>query len=717
MRFSNRILKASLMGAAAIGALATGALAQPNADEMDDGADVITVYGTTNPLPALNYPGQVSVIDREEIETLAPSSLSDVLRDVPGIEFSGGPRRTGETPSIRGLSGQNVLILLDGARQSFISAHDGRFFVDPDLIGTVEVVRGPASALYGSGAVGGVLALETVDADDLLGEGESVGLRGRIGYQSVNEETQASVTAYTKQEKLDLLASFGVRQSGDIELGTGVDLASDDDLNTALVKVGYQLTDAFEVEGSWQRFENTAIEPNNGQGVAGTGDSILDRDVEKDIQSDSYRLGLAFDPSSDLINSSLTIYQTTSSVEEFDQSVPRTTIREIETTGVSLRNASLFQMGQTDLTFTLGGDWYTDEQVGTDSETADGSRGGVPNGQTEFTGLFAQIEAIVPRPLGLPGELVLIPSIRYDEFESEADGLSTTSEDDAVSPRYAASYGPVPWFRVFASYSEGFRAPSINELFLEDTHFPVPHPILFDPMMGNFTMVNNNFVPNPDLVPEKTETTEYGVGVDFKNVIDQGDRFQGKVSHYESDVEDLINLFVDFAYDPTCFSPPFFPCTAGTTSSVNVDDAELDGIEAEFRYDSDRWFAKATYSSVDGTNAATGEDLGTLTPDRTALHLGWKLPAYNLTLGTRAQFADDFERRGLNDLDELEVVEARDGYSVVDVYATWRPAAAEGLRIDMGIDNLFDEDYERVFEGVSEPAQNVKISATWEWGR
>ncbi|MEM9055613.1 MAG: TonB-dependent receptor plug domain-containing protein, partial [Pseudomonadota bacterium] len=180
--------------------------------------DTVTVYGTSNPIPVFDYPGQVTVVDREALETLAPSAISDALRDVPGLDFGFGPRRTGELPSIRGLSGQNVLILLDGARQSFTSAHDGRFFVDPELIGTAEVVRGPASALYGSGAVGGVLAFESVDADDLLADDEVWGARTRVGYQSVNEEALASITGYARQGGFDGIASFGIRQSGDIEL-------------------------------------------------------------------------------------------------------------------------------------------------------------------------------------------------------------------------------------------------------------------------------------------------------------------------------------------------------------------------------------------------------------------------------------------------------------------------------------------------------------------
>lgn len=696
------------------------AMAQDTASDAQElREETVTVYGTSNPLPVFDYPGQVTVVDREALETLAPSAISDALRDVPGLDFVGGPRRTGELPTLRGLSGQNVLILLDGARQSFTSAHDGRFFVDPELIGTAEVVRGPASALYGSGAVGGVLAFESVDADDLLADDEAWGARARFGYQSVNEETLASLTAYTRQGAFDGIASFGIRQSGDIELGSGVDLPSDDDIQTALLKGSYDLTDALNVEASWQRFTNTAIEPNNGQGTLGTGDGVLDRSVEKDIATDTFRLGLTFNPvSNDWIDLGLNAYQTSSDVDEFDATVPRITVRDIETTGLNLRNASRFALGAADMTLTIGGDWYKDEQVGTDDQTADGTRGGVPNGESEFTGIFAQLETILPTPAG---QFVIIPGVRYDEFESSSTiAPGQDNFDDAVSPRFAVSFAPqgAEWLRLFGSYSEGFRAPSVNELYLDGVHFQIPHPVLFNPAMGSFIFAPNNFVPNPDLVPEDTETIEFGTGVDFRKIFDESDRLQAKVSYFETDADNLINLSVNVVPDATCFAPPFFqPCTFGTSKSANVDRAELEGWEGELHYDSDRFFARASFSSIEGTDVSDGSDLGSLTPDRLALNFGVKLPEWNTRLGARVQHASDFEQRVSDGAGGFTVQDERDGYVVLDVYATYRPVFVDGLRLDLGVDNLLDEDYERVFAGVSEPGTNFKIAASWQFGK
>ena len=676
-------------------------------------ADEVTVYGTSNPIPVFEYPGQVSVVTRDEIERLIPSTPADLMKSVPGVEFSGGPRRTGMVPSIRGLSGDNVLILLDGARQSFSSGHDGRFFLEPDLIQTAEIVRGPASALYGSGAVGGVLAFETSDAADLLRDGETIGARLRAGYQSVNEEASATVTAYGVTGALDALASLSVRQSGDIGLGSGADLPSDDEITSGLAKLGYQFTPALRGELSWQGFSNSAVEPNNGQGTGSTGDPLLDRDVEKSIDADTLRGQLTFNPETDLIDARATVYRQVTNVDEYDETIPRTTGREIETTGFSARNASRFDLGGVATTLTIGGDWYEDTQTGTDTDTVTGIRGGVPNASAEFTGLFAQVEAELDQPLGLPGQLILIPGIRYDEFESSSELNAETASREEISPRFAASYGPVNWFRLFASYAEGFRAPSVNELYLDGVHFSVPHPTLFNPATGSMVFVNNNFIPNANLKPETSETVEIGFGLDFQNLVAQGDRLQGKISWYESDVEDLINLGVDFTYDPTCFvGPTFFPCTAGTTYSDNVSSAELSGVELEAAYEAEAFYANLSFSSIEGTDLTTGEDLGTLTPDRLVVDLGWYTPDRDVRIGSRFRFAGDYERQDGSGA----IVEAREGYSVVDLYASWSPGFADSLRVDFGIENVFDEDYERVFEGVSEPARNFKIAASYQFG-
>ncbi len=694
-------------------------------DQSEEQIETMTVYGTTNPLPVFDFPGHVTVVDRDELEARAPSSIADALRDVPGLDFRGGPRRTGELPAIRGLTGENVLVLLDGARQNFISAHDGRFFVDPELVGRAEVLRGGSSALYGSGAVGGVLAIESVTASDL--SDQPWGFRFRTGYQSVNDEALGSATAFARRGGFDGIASFGIRQSGDISLGSGIDLPSNDEIDTALIKGRQTLSEALSIDFSWQRFGNKAIEPNNGQGVLGTGNDLLDREVDKDIDSNTFKAGLAYYPvDNDWLAVDMTAYLSNADVGEFDPTLPRKTVREVDTVGFNLRNASRIALGGVDTTLTVGADWYRDAQNGADNRSADGNRNGVPDAESEFIGVYGQLEALMDTSAG---RFLLIPGVRYDRFDNSSGAVSAEkNQDEAVSSRFSASFSPASlgWLNLFASYSQAFRAPSVNELYLSGVHFSVPHPVLFNPMRGSFVFASNNFTSNADLVPEQTETFEFGFGFDFSGIFAEGDRAQLKLSRFDIEADDLIGINVTSRPDPSCFVPPFFqPCTFGTTESANISEAELSGWEAELSYRAARLYARLAFASIEGSDRSTGEDLGSLTPDRAALDVGLNLPEADARLGLRLHIADDFKRRaaGTNNIDGLTasggliVVEERDGYSVVDLYATWRPRIArQRLRIDLGIDNLIDEDYERVFQDVSEPGRNYKFAVTWQLG-
>jgi hemoglobin/transferrin/lactoferrin receptor protein len=150
--------------------------------------------------------------------------------------------------------------------------------------------------------------------------------------------------------------------------------------------------------------------------------------------------------------------------------------------------------------------------------------------------------------------------------------------------------------RVFASWSEAFRAPSLNELYLSDTHFSLPHPVLGFP-----TFITNEFIANPDLKPEETETFEIGAGFIQQGVFGTDDRFEIKGAWFQTDATDLINLDVDFAFSPTCFAPPFFqPCSAGTSFSENLDSAELDGFEIAAAYVNGPFELSGALYEVDG---------------------------------------------------------------------------------------------------------------------
>jgi hemoglobin/transferrin/lactoferrin receptor protein len=150
---------------------------EPPADPPVIELEVLTVTATKTERSAFEVPASVSIIGPERIESEQPQSIGDLLEELPTVEVVSGPRRIGETANIRGLDEERIVTTIDGARQNFNIGHQGRFFIEPDLLKQVEIYRGANSALYGSGAIGGVIALTTKDASDLLDPGERFGAR------------------------------------------------------------------------------------------------------------------------------------------------------------------------------------------------------------------------------------------------------------------------------------------------------------------------------------------------------------------------------------------------------------------------------------------------------------------------------------------------------------------------------------------------------------
>jgi hemoglobin/transferrin/lactoferrin receptor protein len=689
--------------------------------------DPISIFATLSPISAFDYPGQVSVVQREEIQTQQANVIGDVLKNVPGVFVDGGPRSQGQVPTIRGFREEDILILVDGVKQSFISGHDGRIFIEPDLLKTVEIVKGPISSLYGSGAIGGVIALTTVDAADFLAPGETAGVRFKIGHQSVNDEMAYSTTAFARSKDgvFDVVASITYRESGDIDLGNGFSLPNEEEITASLLKGTVQLAPDLKFTAAWTHYQNDGVNPNNPQGnnVSNPGAVNPNPDVNRTVESDSVYGKLSFAPTGNpLVDANLLVYFSRHVNEEDDTTTTRFTSREVETTGVKLDNRSRFTIDDaTKLTLTYGAEYYVDDQTGTDNSPVPLANGtpqpkNVPDAKSTFYGAFAQAELTINQPAGLPGEFTLLPGVRWDGFENNYNDTEDYDDfkDQAVSPKIGAAYKPAPWLLVFGNYGEAFRAPSYTELYAQGTHFRFSTSPLF---------LNNIFISNPNLKPQTGVTLEGGIGFDFKDVATSGDRLTVKGSYWTTDAQGYIDLDV-----VTSGCIPQFglrgPIPGSTNqaqcfSQFNNKDAELDGVEVELRYDSSRIFASASYQTIDGKDMDTGLFLGSLYADRVILDAGVKLPEIWSRFGARFTFADQMDKVNPEDEDNNpstpDTRPIRDAYNLIDLYAVIEPTEGplKGFRLDLGVDNITDEAYELIEKGVFEEGINYKAAVSW----
>ena len=196
------VLAAPLLIAATAAAAASATAAETDLPSSGDAVttlDTVVVVSSRAPEPISQVVASVSKIEREELDRRLVRDPSSLVRYVPGVAVVADSHRWGTRGfSIRGLEGNRVRILVDGIALSddysigqFASA--GRDLVDLEAVERVEIQRGPASTLYGSDALAGVVSFRTLDPEALLARsGGSQYLGARLGYDNLDDSFLAS---------------------------------------------------------------------------------------------------------------------------------------------------------------------------------------------------------------------------------------------------------------------------------------------------------------------------------------------------------------------------------------------------------------------------------------------------------------------------------------------------------------------------------------------
>jgi len=649
------------MAVAPMGMHAFGQQATPENNPPVIELDAVTVSATRTESSAFKLPGSVSVIGRERIEEEQPSDLGDLLESLPGVSMSGGPRTAGEVPTIRGLGGDRILIRVDGARRNFASGHDGRVFIEPDLLKQIEVVRGPASSIYGSGALAGVLEMTTKDAGDFLEPGKNFGSKFRGGYQSAAKEKLIGGTMFGRiGDKTEILGDISYRDHSNIRIGGGGKIPeSSGSIASGFVKLGFTPADFQTVKLSAQRYDDDSQVPNNPQGALGSSNAANARHMVQDELNLAYQYD---EPGNDFLNLKANIYGNQLDLEEDQINSTNTETTEFDTWGLDVQNVTLLETSPSILNrLVYGFEFYSDSQDGTENGAGSDDR---PAADAQTYGVFLQDE------ITLLENVTVIPGLRYDSYHRESSGLADTDET-ALSPKIAVGWQALPWLSLHGAYSHAFRAPSFIELYVSGQHF-----------------FGNNFVSNPDLKPEKARTWEGGFGLQFDDVVQANDSLRFKTTVFTETVKDFIKLEV----------------TATTSTFQNVDDVDRRGGEAELAYATPTVSAALGYSVVRAADASNGDSIDSTPADTVNLRLGYKPPSSEF----RFRWESSFVRAQQNaDSDELT-----GGYAVHGLGLTWEPKGRDldGLRVDLAVENLFDKHYERHNASLPEAGLNTKLT-------
>ena len=217
------------------------------AQAADDQAIVVTA--SRAPVAAADSAASVTTYDEEALDDLSLPALPDLLRLSPGVSVATtGPRGTQTQVRIRGAEANHTLVFLDGIRFNDPAAgNEARFeLLTSDALSRLEIVRGPQSALWGSEALGGVIAAET--ADPFRGGG----FEGLAEYGSL-DSARLSGRYAVRAGNVGIMASAGwLRSDGIDSFGAGGERDGFDNLAASL-KIEARPSDAISlgVVGHW----------------------------------------------------------------------------------------------------------------------------------------------------------------------------------------------------------------------------------------------------------------------------------------------------------------------------------------------------------------------------------------------------------------------------------------------------------------------------------
>ncbi|ANS84951.1 Hemoglobin and hemoglobin-haptoglobin-binding protein B [Vibrio scophthalmi] len=224
---------------------------------------VVSATRTNNQLD--DVAASVSVITDTEIENDMVTGLDDLFKYTPGVTVETNARQGVQGINIRGIEGNRIKVLVDGVSQgnqfdsggSFLNS--SRVEVDTDLLKSVEVVKGAASSLQGSDAIGGIVAFETKDPADFL-QGRDVGGHAKFNYSSADRTFSESVALANKVGELESLVAYTRRDGKELE-NFGSPESLDSEANDLLVKLQYQLNQANRIEFSGNYIRNESTGP------------------------------------------------------------------------------------------------------------------------------------------------------------------------------------------------------------------------------------------------------------------------------------------------------------------------------------------------------------------------------------------------------------------------------------------------------------------------
>ena len=692
--------------------------------------DPLVVVASKSPRPLSEIAAQVTVIDVDDIREGMAEDLDGMLKYEPGLEMETAGTRFGATSiNIRGIGGNRVAIEIDGipVRDGFVIgafSNGGRVLVEPDRIKRVEVLHGPASVMYGSDALGGVVAISTWDPSDLLtGSGNSIWLGLRGGYQGANDSWFGSGVAAWGEGAHGFLAASTYREGHELDNHAPADIPNDpQDWKSTdyMFRYTYDTSAGNRFRISAERTEREVRSEINSQ--LGYGRRFRNTtELLGDDQDKSRRLSADYEFSfggwqQGVVRVFNVIHETDQlTLEERARAVnpvklERRFFYEQDLSGVELNLSREKQWGSSTHRIGLGAEWLstdiTEMRDGLQTSLIDGSSTNIilgeempvrdfPISRTSETGLFIQDEIALA-----DGRWEIIPALRWDRYkldprpdsiwlEDNPDTEVVSVSENQFTPRLGVLFHASDAWTLYGQYSRGFRAPPFADANIG----------LDIPLFGF------RAIPNPDLKSETSNGFELGL-----RRMAGGSRFS--LAGFLSDYEDFIESRVLIGRDPETGDLIF--------QSRNINQARIYGIDV--RYDQDLgewneslrgWMLNAAAYWAKGENRDTDQPLNSIAPPQAVIGLSWVSANNSWDFAATGTFTGS---KGESDIDDTDGQRfATPSWGIVDLTAGWRP----GQRIELraGIFNATDKKYWRWLDVANMDSSDPMITLLSRPGR
>ncbi|HGJ5876631.1 MAG TPA: TonB-dependent hemoglobin/transferrin/lactoferrin family receptor [Arsenophonus sp.] len=647
--------------------------AQAETTTLKNHPDIITIYATGNKRDSFDMPMMVTVIRNNSPETKTASTVNDILRKVPGISVKGTSRANGQDIYMRGFDRRGILTLVDGVRQGTDTGHVNGTFIDPTLIKQVEIVRGPSSLLYGNGAMGGVIAWETVDAKDLLTEGQNSGFRVFSQAATGDHSFGFGGTTFGSTDDFDGLFSFVTKEVKDIRLSNGDNMDNKETIANLLAKGTWQLDDTQKLSGQMRYYNNNAYEPKNPQEIATHKKNLkVNRTTRQRDAQATYQINPA---SQDWLNLKVTSYYSDINITT-KGSDTNYEGRTQKTYGLKLDNRSnVYDLPLSAHNFTYGSEVYKQKQAPYAATTQ------FPDANITFASGFVQDEIALKN---LPLSFVI--GTRYDYYKAISEGNDDV-KNSKWSSKGAVIITPTDWSMLFASYSEAFRAPSMMEIYNDGVHF----------QMGPIV---NKWRPNPNLKPETTRTAEYGFGLRFDDLLMAHDNLQFKASYFDTTAKDYINTYVnvDFRNPENNY-----------TTSINTKRVKILGWDTSMDYKTDYFTWNLAYNHTEGKNEYNNQSITSIKPDSLTSNLFFPIADSDFSVGWFSEFTRH------TSFNAASKTQPQAGYAVHDFYINYQGEGhLKSLNSSVVLGNAFDKEYYSS-QGIPQDGRNIKLLVSFQW--